>query len=136
MSVDAGVIIKAMRAVALYELGRYREADDAAREALDMNVWDTASNYLSLCVCAMVAAQQDEFERAESMAREALEIIDEGDFINDQADARMALAEVLELAGRREEAADAVREALGRYRAKGNLTQTATAEERLADLAG
>jgi hypothetical protein len=70
------------------------------------------------------------------MARQGLALIDEGDFINDQADARMALAEVLELAGRPEVAADAVREALDRYRAKGNLTQIATAEARLADLAG
>jgi hypothetical protein len=61
-------------------------------------------------------------------------MIDQGDFINDQADARMALAEVLQLAGRAPEAAEVVQVALDRYRTKGNVTQSAIAEVRLAEL--
>jgi len=81
-----------------------------------------------------VAARRGAFEDAETLAREAIAMIDQGDFINDQADARMALAEVLQLAGRAPEAVEVVQEALERYRAKGNVTQTAIAESRLAEL--
>ena len=89
---------------------------------------------MSACVRSMVAARRGSFEDAERMAREAIAMIDQGDFINDQADARMALAEVLQLAGRVPEAAEAVHQALDRFRAKGNVTQSAIAEARLAEL--
>jgi hypothetical protein len=41
---------------------------------------------------------------------------------------------VLEIAGRSSEAADATRDALDRYRRKGNVTRTAMAEARLIRL--
>ena len=97
---------------------------------------DFASNVISTSARAMVAARRGAFEDAEKMARDAIAQIEAGDFINDQADARMALAEVLQLAGRVPEAAEAVREALERYRTKGNVTQSAIAEARLAELRG
>ena len=71
------------------------------------------------------------------MAREAVVQIDDGDFPSDRADARMALAEVLELAGTADEAAaDAIREAIALYEGKGNVLQAGTARAKLAELTG
>jgi class 3 adenylate cyclase/tetratricopeptide (TPR) repeat protein len=133
-SEGAGRLLSSMHAHALYALGRYDEADRAAAEGWDPQAQDFASNAICASARAMVAARRGAFEDAEKVARGAIALIDEGDFINDQADARMALAEVLQLAGRAPEAVEVVQEALERYRAKGNVTQTAIAESRLAEL--
>jgi tetratricopeptide (TPR) repeat protein len=133
-SEGAGRLLSSMHAHALYALGRYDEADRAAAEGWDPQAEDVASNTICASARAMVAARRGAFEDAETLAREAIAMIDQGDFINDQADARMALAEVLQLAGRAPEAVEVVQEALERYRAKGNVTQTAIAESRLAEL--
>jgi len=133
-SEGAGRLLSSMHAHALYALGRYDEADRAAAEGWDPQAEDVASNAICASARAMVAARRGAFEDAETLAREAIAMIDQGDFINDQADARMALAEVLQLAGRAPEAVEVVQEALERYRAKGNVTQTAIAESRLAEL--
>jgi tetratricopeptide (TPR) repeat protein len=133
-SQSAGRLLSSMHAHALYALGRYDEADRAAAEGWDPRDLDFASNVIATSARAMVAARRGAFEDAEKMARDAIAQIEAGDFINDQADARMALAEVLQLAGRAPEAAEVVQEALNRYRAKGNVTQSASAEARLAEL--
>jgi class 3 adenylate cyclase/tetratricopeptide (TPR) repeat protein len=133
-SETAGRVLLSMQAHALYALGRYDEADRAAAESWDPRDQDFASTVISTSARAMVAARRGAFEDAEKMARDAIAQIGTGDFINDQADARMALAEVLQLAGRVPEAAEAVQEALDRYRTKGNVTQSAMAESRLAEL--
>ena len=133
-SEQAGRILSSMHAHALYALGRYDEAGRAAAEGWDPQAQDFASNAICASARAMVTARRGAFEDAENVAREAMAMIDQGDFINDQADARMALAEVLQLAGRVPDAAEAVREALDRYRRKGNVTQAAIAEARLAEL--
>jgi ATP/maltotriose-dependent transcriptional regulator MalT len=133
-SEQAGRILSSMHAHALYALGRYDEAGRAVAEGWDPQAQDFASNAICASARAMVAARRGASEDAEKMARDAVAMIDQGDFINDQADARMALAEVLQLAGRVPEAAEAVQEALERYRRKGNATQSAMAEARLAEL--
>jgi class 3 adenylate cyclase/tetratricopeptide (TPR) repeat protein len=133
-SEQAGRILSSMHAHALYALGRYDEAGRAAAEGWDPQAQDFASNAICASARAMVAARRGAFEDAEKMARDAIAQIEAGDFINDQADARMALAEVLQLAGRAPEAVEVVQEALDRYRAKGNVTQSAIAESRLAEL--
>jgi tetratricopeptide (TPR) repeat protein len=127
-------VLSAMHAHALYALGRYDEAEHVATDGLDEPIRDVATNVLCLEARAMVAARRGAFDRAEDLARRGLALIDEGDFLNDQADARICLAEVLELAGRTPEAADATRDALDRYRRKGNVTQTAMAETGLIRL--
>ena len=127
-------LLSAMHAQSLYVLGRYDEADEAAIVGGRGAEGDVTTDVLSSCVRAMVAARRGSVEDAERLARDAIAMIDQGDFINDQADARMALAEVLQLAGRVPEAAEAVQEALAHYRTKGNVTQAALAESRLADL--
>jgi tetratricopeptide (TPR) repeat protein len=70
---------------------------------------------------ARIRAQQGDLERAEALAREAVQLGERTDLLNTQADALLDLAEVLALAGRREEALVALEEAARLYERKGNL---------------
>jgi tetratricopeptide (TPR) repeat protein len=134
MGSDATGIIAAMHAQALYALGRYDEAGDAAMKATA--VVDTSAITLGLGVRGMVAARRGDLAGAEELARRAIAVIEESDFTVDRADARAALAEVLELAGRFDEAAEAARDALELYEAKGNVLQAGHARTRLDRLIG
>jgi hypothetical protein len=71
------------------------------------------------CVRARVLARRDERNEAKRIAREAVALADETDILEIRADARVALAEVLGLAGRQDEAARALAEAAELYEAKG-----------------
>jgi tetratricopeptide (TPR) repeat protein len=71
---------------------------------------------------AKILARQGDLERAESLAREAVRMGEPTDLVNTRADALSDLAEVLALAGRREEALAALEEAAQLYERKGNLT--------------
>ena len=122
-------IVAAFHAQALYALGRLEEADEAARKALAYD--DVASKVIALGVRAAIEARRARFDAAEQLAHEGISIIDATDFTVDRADARVALAEVLELAGRRSESADVTREALALYEEKGNVLQAGHAHERL-----
>ena len=101
MGSDAAFIIAAMYGQSLYACGRYDEANDAASIVLDQGSWGVSERVLALGVRGMVAARRGAFEEGERLALEALTIIDRSDFICDRADARMALAEVMELASDR-----------------------------------
>ena len=89
---------------------------------------------IGMRVRAIVVTRAGRFDDAERTAREQIAIIDETDFIVDRGDARIGLAEVLELAGRRDEAEAAATEALAFYEAKGNLLQADLARVRLERL--
>jgi tetratricopeptide (TPR) repeat protein len=131
---DALGIVSAFRAQALYALGRLEDADLAASKGISDRSYDVAQKVMGLGVRAMVAAHGGRFEEAERTARRAIAIIDETDFPCDRADARVALAEVLELAGRREEAAAAVAVALDLFETKGNVLQAGQTRARLERL--
>ena len=133
-SSSAVSIVSAFHAESLYDLGRYDDADRAATIAIDSWGIDIASSVIGMRVRAMVAARAGRFDDAERTAREQIAIIDETDFIVDRGDARIGLAEVLELAGRRDEAEAAATEALVFYEAKGNLLQADLARVRLERL--
>ncbi|HEY6566281.1 MAG TPA: hypothetical protein VI341_02080, partial [Actinomycetota bacterium] len=134
MGSDAATIISSMYARALYGCGRYDEADEAASRAITGSRFAASEEALARSVRGMVAARRGSFEEGERFVREAIAIIDQSDFLCDRADARVALAEVLELAGRRDEAADAAREAIALYGRKGNVLQAGHARERLSSL--
>ncbi len=136
MGSDAVGIIAAFHAQSLYALGRYEEADEEAQKSMRASRDAGSETTIALGVRAMVAARLGRIAEAEDLARTAIELIDESDFTTDRADARAALAEVLELAGRREEAIGAANEALSLYEEKGNLLQAGHARERLRRLAG
>ena len=133
MGSDAVGIISVMHGHALYYCGRYDEADVAVAVAITSG-YGVSEHALALSVRGMVAARRGAFGEGERLAREALLVIDESDFLCDRGDARVALAEVLQLAGRPVEAADAVREAIALYEAKGNVLQAGHARARLDSL--
>jgi hypothetical protein len=83
---------------------------------------------------AKVLARRCEHAEAERLAREAVSMCDETDMLDAQADVYADLAEVLALAGRAEEAAEALGQALARYERKGNLVMAARTRDRLEAL--
>jgi tetratricopeptide (TPR) repeat protein len=117
--------------------GRFEEADQRAEKARALNerrqnepitqaVWRQAS--------ALAASHRGEHTEAETLAREALSRILETDSPQFQADAFCDLAEVLEAAGRRDEAVAAWHEALSLYERKGIIPLARRVRERLASL--
>jgi class 3 adenylate cyclase/tetratricopeptide (TPR) repeat protein len=122
-------------AEALYRLGRLDEAEEWARKGAELGGRDDASTQLLACqVQAKVLARRGQHAEAERLAREAVTIADgtQGSIL--QADARRDLAEVLEVAGRRDEAAAALADALARYERKGAVVPAEQVRTRLAAL--
>jgi tetratricopeptide (TPR) repeat protein len=85
-------------------------------------------------VQALVHAHRGEHAAAEALAREAVAIIERTDGLNYQGDALCDLAEVLAAAGRTDEAAAALEQALERYGRKKNLAMVAQVTPKLEKL--
>jgi tetratricopeptide (TPR) repeat protein len=79
-----------------------------------------------------VLARRGEHAEAERIAREAVAIGEQTDMLDAQGDMYADLAEVLSLADRPQEAAEALEQALARYERKGNLVMAGRMRERLA----
>ena len=119
----------------LCALGRHDEAEPLAQlgretgQKLDLSTqvsWRQAQ--------ALVHASRGEHAGAERLAREAVAIADRTDMLNLQGDALCDLAEALGSAGRTEEAAAALEQALERYKRKKNLAMLAQVRARLGEL--
>jgi tetratricopeptide (TPR) repeat protein len=80
---------------------------------------------------ALLLGHRGDHPGAETVAREAVQLADETDDPTAQADARLVLAHVLALAGRRDEAATPLGKAIELYEAKGNVLGAAYARARL-----
>jgi class 3 adenylate cyclase/transcriptional regulator with XRE-family HTH domain len=118
-------------------LGQYEEAEPLAqlgRELGHEDDWATQSLWRQ--VQALVCSQRGEHEEAELLAREAVAIIDGTDSLMLQGDVRCDLGEVLERAGRQQEAVAVLKEALDRYERKGIVPLAARVRQRLAVLEG
>jgi tetratricopeptide (TPR) repeat protein len=104
----------------LYERGRYEEAGRLAElfeeAAADPGLWAKRQG-----VRAKLAARRGEFEWAEARAREAVELLEQTDYVLFHAHVLLDLAEVLRLAGRPEEADGAREEAASLLERKGNV---------------
>ncbi len=109
---DAGGIARQL-AEALYRQGRYDEAEA----------------YAGNDVRAKLLARRGDFEGAEPMAREAVAGVDRGTNPNTRGNARLALAEVLSLAGRKAEAVGMLDEARALFEAKRNVAAVARLEK-------
>ena len=72
-------------------------------------------------VRAKVLASRGEMQAAETLAREAVALASDGDFLVARAAALLDLAEVLGLSDHRDAAAEAAREAIRQYELKGNV---------------
>ena len=127
--------VSTMLAKAVYEQGRYDEAEELSREAeRSTRPNDVHSHIVWRGTRAKVLARRGELEAAEQLAREAVDFAEASDFLHSHADALTDLAEVLALAGRSEEAASAIELAIDLHEAKGNLLAMALTRRRLDDL--
>jgi tetratricopeptide (TPR) repeat protein len=80
---------------------------------------DLAAQLVWRRVRAKILARRGETILAEQLARAAVALAERTDWLEGQGDALADLGEVLRLAGRRREAAEALRAALARYQRKG-----------------
>jgi tetratricopeptide (TPR) repeat protein len=120
---------------ALYQLGRLDEADAATRESEETsNPSDAASQAIWRSVRARILARRGSFDEAERLAREAVAWNEMTDGIDQTGSSYAALGEVLELAGRREEAVAAYEHALDLFARKGHEPNAARTRALLAEL--
>jgi tetratricopeptide (TPR) repeat protein len=117
----------------LCALGRFDEAEPLARRGRQLVAENPVDEALWRQVQARVLAHRGEPE-AERLAREAVTGHEQTDNLIFQGDARWDLAEVLAVAGRDEEAAAALAEALQRYERKGNIPLARQVRTRLSAL--
>ena len=127
-----------MHARELCLAGRYEEAEQRAAHARELNqrvnLQDPLTQSLWRQATALAASHRGEHTAAQRLAREALTYILETGSPKFQADTFCDFAEVLEAAGRRDDAIGAWEEALDRYERKGIVPLTRRVRERLADL--
>jgi class 3 adenylate cyclase/tetratricopeptide (TPR) repeat protein len=122
---------------AVYAEGRHDEALRLSEIAEGINIeGDVDANVRWRQLRAKALAQLGRHEEAEALAAEAVRLVARTDYLDLHAHALMALAEVLQLAGRAAEAASAVREALDLYRRKGIVVAAHRAEALLEELGG
>jgi class 3 adenylate cyclase len=130
LSTEAGEL-----AQALYALGRYDEAEEWARKSKEAGASDDIiTQMVWRQVLAKVQAHRGELADAERLSREAVEYGEDTDMLVARGLARLDLAEVLEVADRREEAAGEVEKALELFERKGALPMVGQAQARLAAL--
>jgi hypothetical protein len=123
--------------VAFCDLEGSTALGDGEWVALGREQWpssELAPRMLSRQVEERVHAGRGEHVEAERLAREAVALGDESDMLNAQGDAYLDPAEVLRLAGKTDEARNALREALARYERKGNLVMAQRTETKLTGL--
>jgi len=121
-------------AQSIYEQGHYEDAEAWTRVARDSAGSDDLDAALSWQpVQAKILARHGRSEEAERLARQTLELVARTDSLNRHADSFMALAEVLGIANRSDEAEEMVRSALGRYELKGNLASAERVRALLPD---
>jgi tetratricopeptide (TPR) repeat protein len=127
--------VAAYRAVAFYELGRLEKADRWVGRAAELaSAFDVFTQIPAARVRAKVLARRGADASAERLARESVAVAEGTDFLNDQANAHADLGEVLELAGKRDEASVAFEQALALYERKGNLVMVERAQGRIEAL--
>ncbi len=114
--------------------GRYEEAEQSLGPAREHPGTAPDTQALWRQVAALVNANRGDHTEAERLAREALVYIHKTDSPDMQGDTYCDLAEVLEAAGRRDEAVTAWHEALDLYERKGVVPLARRVRERLAAL--
>jgi class 3 adenylate cyclase/tetratricopeptide (TPR) repeat protein len=120
---------------ALCALDRLEEADAWASRAAELGASDDAIvQMLWRQVRAKVLARRGEHVEAEGLAREAVAVGEETDMLDAQGDTLADLAEVFLLAGKPDQAAASFKQAIERYKRKGNQVSTERAQTRLAEL--
>jgi tetratricopeptide (TPR) repeat protein len=109
-------------AQALYGLGRLDDAETEARRAADLGASDDMMTQMVWRqVTSKVLACRGAYDEAERLAREAVALAEPTDGLVEKGNAWADLAEVLELAGRHDDAADALEQAAALYERKGSF---------------
>jgi class 3 adenylate cyclase/tetratricopeptide (TPR) repeat protein len=124
-------------AQALNDQARYAEAEEATRLSEELaSVDDTPSQVLWRTERARSTARRGNLEEAERLAREAFVLSEATDTLVDKGGCALALAEVLRLGGRTEEATREAMKALKAWERKGIVGYVKKAREMLAELEG
>ena len=122
-------------ALAYIELDRLGDAERWTARAAELGAAeDATTQMLWRQARARVLARRGDYEQAERLASEAVEIGEATEDLNSKAEVRADLGEVLALAGRPEDAAVASEEALARFEAKENVVRAQQMRERLTEL--
>jgi tetratricopeptide (TPR) repeat protein len=128
-------MIAALLADAVLEQGRADEALQLVEEAREL-AGATGADFSTLVAVqalrARIASARGEHTEAVLFARDAVTLVGSTDFVIARADARRTLGEVLLAAGSFDDAAAALREALGLYRRKGSTALVARTRELLS----
>jgi class 3 adenylate cyclase/tetratricopeptide (TPR) repeat protein len=117
------------------ELGRLQEAEELAARSAELGASDDVlTQMLWRRARAKVQAHRGQHPEAERLAREAVEIAEQTESPNAQADAYADLGMVLALAGRADEAGEALEQALERFERKENRVMAERMRNQLAAL--
>jgi tetratricopeptide (TPR) repeat protein len=121
----------------LCALGRYDEAEPLAQLGRALaNDQDVYGGALWRQTQSLVHAARGEYVEAERLARDAVAVLEPTDALTLQGDAFSDLAEVLSAAGKEDESAAALGQALDRYERKKNLVMAERVREQLAATSG
>ena len=124
--------VAGMLARALYEAGRYAEAEAVVEEARALTADDDfESQVLWRGVAARILARSGRTDQALELSESQLRIAAETASPVFEAEARVERAEVLALLGRQDEAEPPLREALRLAEAKGDLVSADRIRQRL-----
>jgi tetratricopeptide (TPR) repeat protein len=111
------------------------EVDDLCEVARERTISGDLANFLGLDMLeARMLARRDDLDGAMAVARRALGTVDEMDFFDLRARARLVLAEVLARSGQQDELQRVAADVLRIYDAKGDITGGAWARRRLEQL--
>jgi tetratricopeptide (TPR) repeat protein len=126
-----------MLAQALYAQDRFDEAGElCARTAAAAAADDIVTQAIWRGVKAKLLAREGRLEKAEALARGAVEMVEPTDLLTHRGDALLDLAEVLSAQSPESEYQRIVDLALSRYQAKGNAVGAARARSLLGRLSG
>jgi len=126
-------LLAAFLARAICAQGKFAEAEPYAELAANSTTMRISAP-LGKGALARVRARQDRLADAENLAREAVALLADTDFLIDRADTLTDLADVLVLAGRSDDARDALIQALALYEQKGDVVTPVRIRATLAQL--
>jgi DNA-binding SARP family transcriptional activator len=113
--------LAALLAHSAYAQGHYDDAERFARDCEETaQPYDVDSQIRYRATRGKLLARRGELEAGERLAREAVALAEESDFLTAHGDALLDLASVLLLQGRTAEAASTIADSVQLYEAKGN----------------
>jgi class 3 adenylate cyclase/tetratricopeptide (TPR) repeat protein len=127
--------IAALLAEVLYRKNDLEGADEFTRISEGLAAHDdVSSQFRWRSIRGKILASRGSFDQGEKLTREAVDLIGGSDDPNSQGEAMMDLAQVLRLAGRRADAAEAAGAGLALFEAKANIVSAAIARATVGEL--